>query len=445
MLVVNKISPTILVVFGATGDLFRKKLAPALLNLFALGELPKSFLVVAFSRRTWDDDGFRKFLREVLGEKLENTQTDTREKFLASFCYIEGDLGNLESFKKVAGLLGRLDEEVNVCANKLFYLATPPTFYETILKNISESGLAIPCAPGKSGEETGWTRILIEKPFGSDLENARRIDLMLGKLFSENQIFRIDHYLAKETLKNILAFRFSDGAFKSLWSREHIEKVEIRLFEKEGIGSRGLFYDALGALRDVGQNHALQMLALIAMVEPEEFTETHIRHNRAQVFKNLELWPSDSGPFRAQYEGFCEEPGVASDSQTETYFKFQLALPTARWRGVPFIIEAGKSLPDSKGEIVVHFKKDHGALCPPEALCENGKTIIFRINSKGYPWKGTLGAYEKVLVDAILGDQTLFTSTDEVVAEWNIIMPILEAWQKVPLVKYAKGTMPEIS
>ena len=182
------------------------------------------------------------------------------------------------------------------------------------------------------------------------------------------------------------------------------------------------------------------------MDEPENFTESHIRRNRAEILKALELWPNDSLPIRGQYEGFREESGIAPNSQTETYFKLRLTIPTERWRGVPFIIEAGKGLPESNTEIILHFKKAYGAICPPEALCENKKTIIFRIqpeaDSKDNHSRKSLGAYEKVLVDAILGDQTLFTSTDEVIAEWNIITPILKGWQNAPLVKYTKGTMP---
>ncbi|MBI2475831.1 MAG: glucose-6-phosphate dehydrogenase (NADP(+)) [Candidatus Taylorbacteria bacterium] len=476
-------NPTAVVIFGATGDLFRKKLAPALYKLFAKGQTPEVFRVAAFSRRPWGDDQFRQFLSDTLLEKSPNLPSETLKKFLEHFLYIEGDLGSSDSYQKVAEVLGRLDAEAGVCMNKLFYLATPPVSYEGILDHISTSGLAIPCAPVEVGEGwtplevrpdaasgrpafydgrlTGWTRILIEKPFGSDLKNAEKLDRLLGELFSETQIFRIDHYLAKETLQHILKFRFSDGAFEPFWNREHIEKIAIKLFEKEGINGRGAFYDALGALRDVGQNHALQMAALVAMEKPEDFSAAAVRAKRAAILKKFKL-AKDAA--RAQYQGYKTEPGVSPSSTTETYFKIELGLATPRWRGVGFILESGKGLPQSYAAIEVYFKKPIEVTISGERVL--AAAVKFKIQPKeeisimrhsGNPaeipfstYGGAVGetkneAYEKVLLDAIKGDQTLFTSTDEVVAEWKIVMPILAAWRKAaaPLLKYAKGTMPE--
>ncbi len=459
-------NPTTIVIFGATGDLFRKKLAPALFNLHLSGELPMVFRIVAFSRRPWGDEEFRKFFGETLAEKSPNASGEVLKKFLEHVFYTEGDLENADSYSKLSGLLAKFDKEQSVCMNKLFYLATPPNFYETILKHISDSGLAIPCAPTKDGGETGWTRILIEKPFGSDLENARRLDALLGKLFSENQIFRIDHYLAKETLQHILKFRFSEGLFEPFWNGDYIEEVSVVFLEREGVGGRGAFYDSLGALRDVGQNHCLQMTALVAMEKPENFSAEAIRAKRAGVLKDFKIFGDDisTTAIRAQYEGYQDEKGVAKNSATETYFKIKLALSGKRFRGIPFILEAGKGLSESKVEIKVSFKK-------PVEVPVAGKLILaeavkFKIQPKeeisiicpscapdeiSFPTdkiangERKIDAYEKVLLDAVLGDQTLFTSTDEVVAEWNIIMPILLAWRKVvtPLLTYAKGEMPK--
>ncbi len=452
-------NPTTIVIFGATGDLFRKKLAFALYGLFARGQMPKVFRVVAFSRRPWGHEEFRQFLSDTLREKSVDMPPETLKNFLEHFLYVEGDLGNLASYQKTAGLLGKLDSETGVCMNKLFYLATPPTSYEEILNHISTSGLAIPCATAKGISEvgpapleaearfdassalTGWTRILIEKPFGSDLKDALRLDRLLGELFSEAQIFRIDHYLAKEVFQNLMTLRFSKSSLEHLWDRNHIDKVEIKLFEKDGVVNRGSFYDTLGALRDVGQNHALQMAALVGMENPGKISSESVRQKRAEALQKFKV---KGQALRGQYEGYQNEAGVVPHSQTETYFKMELALSTPRFRSVPFTIEAGKGLSESKAEIIVYFKKVADFVCPPGVRCEKD-TVIFRAESPKSD-KKLLDGYEKVLLDAIKGDQTLFTSTEEVIAEWNIVMPILAAWRKAatPPLKYPKGTMPQV-
>lgn len=475
----EKTHPTTFVIFGATGDLFRKKLAPALLNLFVSGSLPNFFRVVAFSRRPWNDAEFRNFFSEILGEKASTVAPEILKKFLEHVFYAEGDFDNEASYKKVAEMLTRFDNDAEVCMNKLFYLATPPTSYEIILKHISASGLAIPCAvPADGAFSAGWTRILIEKPFGSDLENARRIDLMLGKLFSEEQIFRIDHYLAKETVQNILTFRFANALFEPVWNRHYIERVEIRLFEKGDVGTRGSFYDGLGALRDVGQNHLLQLSALVAMENPVESGASALRKKRAGALAKFKLWGGkDAVAIRGQYDGYTAEAGVAPNSQTETYFKIKLALPNSRFKGVPFILESGKAFSESKAEVAVYFKQAVGGLCPAGICPTPGNVITFHIQPKetislsywakkpglefvlesqelalsnraaapmtiGTPLALSLGAYERVLIDAIRGDQTLFTSTAEVLAEWRIVHSIFQKWHASELTKYPKGTPP---
>ncbi len=459
-----KTIPTTFVIFGATGDLFRQKLSLALLNLFSGGALPEFFRVVAFSRRPWKDEEFRNFVRETLAGKIAHVPSDIFEQFLKNILYVEGDLGNLESYQKLVELLGRLDGEIGVCMNKLFYLATPPAHYEMILESISTSGLAIPCAPTKKGGETGWTRILIEKPFGSDLENAQALDKKLATLFSESQIFRIDHYLAKETLQHILKFRFIEGLLESFWNREYIDRVEVLLFEKGVVGARGAFYDAIGALRDVGQNHALQMAALVAMERPSQFNAEAIRGSRAEAiaaFSSDEKAAPDSF-LRGQYEGYLSEVGVRPNSETETYFKVELTSTGGRFRGVPFILESGKGLPESKGEIGVYFKNFVEAsvngenirvqvvkfkISPKEEIAlvsdSEQEFLVTTYNASENGRKND--AYEKVLLDAIKGDQTLFTLTEEVLAEWRIVHEIFKKWEKIPLVKYEKGTMPVTS
>ncbi|MBU6390298.1 glucose-6-phosphate dehydrogenase (NADP(+)) [Patescibacteria group bacterium] len=449
-----KINPTTFVIFGATGDLFRKKLAPASWRLFQGGLLPQVFRVVAFSRRPWDDAEFRDFFKEVFGAAAGAAPPKHLSDFLSRVFYVEGDLNTSAGYEKMAERLGEFDTEVGVCMNKLFYLATPPSSYETILRHISLSGLAIPCDPTKDGGEPGWTRILVEKPFGSNANEADSIDRLLAELFSENQIFRIDHYLTKEVLRDIITFRFADGIFEQVWNGKHIREVSVQLLEKGDASGRGAFYDALGALRDVGQNHALQMAALVAMEKPESIAGEAVRRSRASPLQSFVCTKS----FRAQYEGYKKEKGVAPGSTTDTYFKLELALGSPRWQGVPFILESGKCLPESRAEITVTFKKPekfamngvinaaqsiHFKIQPEEEitiLTKEGKRIPFVSAKSG---KKKTDAYEQVLLDAVLGDQTRFTSTEEVQAEWRIITPILDSWRNLPLTQYCCNTMPK--
>jgi len=362
------------------------------------------------------------------------------------------------------------DREHGVCSDKLFYLAVPPSLYETVFTRLAKSGLAIPCAPGVPDEHVAWSRILVEKPFGNNQREAARLDRLLGKLFEEDQIFRIDHYLAKEAVQNIISFRFSNGLFEPLWNRKHIERVEIKAFEKDGVEGRGSFYDSVGALRDVGQNHMLQMLALTAMENPGRMEGTAIRAARRKVLEKV----SGAGPnlskwiVRGQYEKYGSESGVASGSATETYFRIEARVNNNRWRGVPFILESGKALDRSEVEIAVYFKPTP-CVCPKGHESSHQNVLTFNISpeetiairfwakepgfefqlepkelafsfSKDAFERQVPNAYERVLVDAIRGDQTLFTSTDEVKAEWKFITPILEKWSSVPLQTYQRGT-----
>ncbi|MES2088216.1 MAG: glucose-6-phosphate dehydrogenase [Patescibacteria group bacterium] len=436
-----KANPTTLVVFGATGDLFRTKLAPALLALSDKKELPEFLRIVAFSRRPWDNEKFREFIREALVSKAPDISTEILEAFLDRIFYCEGNFDTLESYQKVAEMFARFDAEAGVCTNKLLYLATSPAFYETILQKISSSGLAIPCAPVEGQSETGWTRVLIEKPFGHDLKNAERLDNLLAQLFTEEQIFRIDHYLAKETMRSILQFRFSNGPFESIWNSENIDTIDVKFLEKDGVGSRGESYDGVGALRDVGQNHLLQMATLVAMENPRKFSVEAIRKARAEVLEKFKLAETPP-PLRAQYVGFREEKAVSPNSQTETYFRCTLNSSAPRWRDTAFVLEAGKATGEHRVEIVIHFKKSHDLVCPVDAVCSAGdNTVKFDILSSS---NKRSDAYERVLLDAIMGDQTLFISTAEVIAEWKLVEEIFKKWEKTELVHYAKGSMPKI-
>lgn len=462
------IPPTIITIFGATGDLSTKKLIPSLFSLFTRGFLPKRFHIVGVSRRALSNDEYRQFAKESIESKAPILVSRERlEEFLSNISYAQGSFDNLESYKHLGEVLAAEEFRLGQCASKLFYLAVPPIYYKAIFENLAHSGIAASCS-----DETGWTRILVEKPFGNDVITARELDDTLGKLFKEEQIFRIDHYLAKEALQDILMFRFSNMLLEPLWNNTYIERVEISLLEKGDVQNRGAFYDAVGALRDVGQNHMLQMLTFVAMEDPIELEASRIRKSRAEVLRALR--PITSGTeniplVRGQYEGYGDIASVAKDSQTETYFRMEVAVDNPRWRGVPFVLESGKALDEEKTEIKVYFKKTESCLCPPGAEHHHQNILTFRIQpNEGISilfWAKKPGlipelepkelsfshrqpsseaqlvdAYEKVLFDGIAGDQMLFASTEEVSASWGFITPILDVLKNIPLHRYKKGS-----
>lgn len=377
--------------------------------------------------------------------------------FLDHMYYEQGLFDTPSSYANLSMRLKILDDGFHQCSNKLFHLAVAPSFYETILEHLSKSGLTIPCV----GEE-GWTRVLVEKPFGNNIETARKLDKRLGELFDEKQIFRIDHYLAKEALQNILAFRFSNTIFEPLWNSQHIEAVHIKLMEKSGIDGRGGFYDDVGALKDVGQNHILQMLALIAMEPPGKLDASSIRRQRAKLLakiKPLNVKKLSEVAVRGQYEGYSGEKGVKRNSQTETYFRLETYIDSPRWKNVPFYLESGKAMSESKSEINIYFKSDteNQNILTFRIQPDEGIKIKFFVKTPGFGMKvepKTMkfkysdspafqelpDAYERVLYDAITGDQTLFTSTDEVLSAWKFITSVLDAWNRLPLMTYKKGT-----
>ena len=463
--------PTILVILGATGDLARKKIIPALYHLHRQNELPKFFRAVGFSRRAWQDAQFHKYVSAVLKKKINEPISKKAEKeFLRHFTYQSGNFGNFSVYRELGEKLAAIDDEWKVCANKLFYLSVPPEYYEGIFKDLRRSGLTAPCS-----DEDGWTRVLVEKPFGSDLKSAQRLDRLMAGLFREEQIYRIDHYLAKEMAQNILSFRFANSLFENSWSNDFIERIDIKLWEDIGVEARGEFYDGIGALRDVGQNHLLQLLAFIAMERPSEFSDIPIRRRRAQILKYLRK-PSEAEvkkhTFRAQYQGYREIKGVKANSQTETYFKVRAFLDHPRWLGVPIYFESGKRLGEPLKEVVVTFKHPEPCLCSLQNRGHEKNRVVFSIQpeegikvgfwakrpglsyeteEKNLSFSLRAGSrnktqyveeYEKLLLDSMGGDQTLFVSTDEVDAMWAFVDPIVRGWQKnsTPLKNYKKDT-----
>lgn len=464
----NGNDPTIFVIFGITGDLARGKLVPALFDLYLKNRLPQKYQIVGYSRRDFSESEFREFVTELLEYRIGDVDKNSVTEFSKHFTYSKGLFEDEQAYRTLGSHLKELDEiHFGKCSNKLFYLAVPPTHYENILNNLASSGLTIPC-----GGEEGWTRILVEKPFGTNVQSAKNLDMLLGRLFKESQVFRIDHYLAKETLQNILAFRFSNSIFEPLWNRDYIEKVEINLFEHDTIESRASFYDETGALKDVGQNHLLQMLALIAMERPDfQFPDT-TRQARAEVLMNLhpmtpELAARDA--VRGQYEGYPEALHVPG-SETETFFSIPAYINSKRWKDVPFILTSGKGLNENRVEIKIHFRDvNPGSFMPKQYLSQEVNQLIFTIKPEekisilfwikipGFenrmePKKLTFtygdggemvvvpNAYERVLHDCIAGDQTLFPSTDEIMGQWNFIESVLESWKDLPIHVYKRGS-----
>ena len=448
-------APTIFVVFGVTGDLSQRKLLPALFSLFKHNLLPKKFKIVGFSRREWTDGDLHNFVGDIFKSK----KADEVKVFLTHIEYAKGVFDDGNAYEKLKKQLDKIDTEFGQCTNKLLYLAVSPVFYEIIFKHLETSGLSIPC-----GGELGWSRILVEKPFGKDTVTAQRLENQLSRIFQEAQIFRIDHYLAKETIQNILTFRFSNSIFEPIWNAKMIEKVHLQVFEKNRVESRGEFYEGVGALRDVGQNHLLQMLAVTAMDRPASMQGDDVRKMRSNILKKLTFLKNAENPIekiiRGQYDGFKKEKDVATDSQTETYFKLPAFIDTKRWENVPFILESGKALSESKAEISIYFKRLD---CVEQNILRfriqpnEGIEVVFWVKKPGFEKEyqqkvlafsydasklehEVPDAYERVLFDCIRGDQTLFASTDEVKYSWKFITPILEWWKRLPLLSYKIGS-----
>ena len=460
--------PTVIVILGATGDLMTRKIVPAFYNLFVAKKLPQLTHIIGFSRRDITTPQFRELIHSMVAKHTEVEKSEDLERFISMFAYQQGTFTDNKKFQDLARRLGQIDGEWKTCANKLFYLAVPPEYYENIFHELSETGLTKPCGPNE-----GWTRVLVEKPFGKNAHTAQKLDELLGTLFKEEQIYRIDHYLAKEMIQNIINFRFSNNLFEKNWNKNSIEKVEIRLFETLGVEKRGKFYDGIGALRDVGQNHLLQMLALVTMKQPKNISADSIRIRRAELLSWL-IAPKASAildiSYRSQYKDYLKIKDVKPSSTTETYFKLKLFLDHPNWKTVPFILESGKRMKEICKEIVVTFKHPSPCLCPKGAPHHQNKIrfaiepkegiyitffskkpgvhnqveerkfdFLLRENGKKNQY---VEEYEKLLLDAICGDQTLFVSTDEVKEMWRVIDPVIETWERgtIPLNTYAADT-----
>jgi glucose-6-phosphate 1-dehydrogenase len=465
----TEMKPTSIIILGVTGDLTAKKIMPALFNLWKKGALPEKFNIVGFGRRVMGVGKFVGYLQSVLASKLD-LSPEEYSKFSEHLSYVQGLFEDQEAYKNLSNHLDGLEKDWKD-TQRLFYLAVPPEIYGTIFTNLDLTQL------GHGGSKKALTKILVEKPFGKDLQTAEDLDKLLGILFQEHQIYRIDHYLAKEMVQNILAFRFANDIFEKIWNNQFIEKIEIRTWETLDVKTRGAFYDGVGALRDVGQNHLLQMLALMTMDVPLDFSSQAVQLKRAQLMETVKPLTQEgirNQTFRAQHEGFREIEGVKEGSQTETYFKIKSELYHPRWAGVPIYLEAGKHLGKQIKDVIVTFKRDERTVSPRSARHTN--RVIFSLEPKESIMiefmakkpgldneleKRTFSfmlrdnsdrvqyveEYEKLLLDAVRGDQTLFVSTSEVKSMWSFIDPIVRGWQAnlVPLGTYKPGTTPEVT
>lgn len=433
-----------MVIFGATGDLTQNKLIPALFSLFKQKVLPKDFFIIGFSRREISDEDFRNFFQEHSKDKKW-------DEFASHLTYQNGDFSEENGYLSLIEKLNAIDKKIGACVARFFYLATPPQNYETILGFLNSTKLSEGCGQGSNK----WTRIIIEKPFGKDLETAQMLDKKLSQIFEERQIFRVDHYLGKETVQNIIAFRFANGIFEPVWNKNFIDHVQITFAEKDGIKNRGKFFDGVGTLRDVGQNHLMQLLSAVAKEQPRSFTKEDLRDARAKLISSLRV---DGRTVRGQYKSYRSEKDVAPDSDTETFLATKLFVDTPRFEGVPFYIRAGKKMPKNLVEISVVFIQTCHILFKEYGCPEIGNVITFRIQpdegislrfiakqpggklalnpvDMHFTYKESFGtkgleAYEKVLLDIFSGDQMLFNRSDELESSWKLITGILDKWKK---------------
>lgn len=471
--------PCAIVLFGATGDLTHRKLIPALYHLAQEGHLPAQYAVVGQARREWSDEQFRDELKASFQERTSAFETFWPQ-FAAHLSYSAGNFDDPAAYAKLKERLEQLDAEHGIGGNRLYYLAVSPEFFAPIVEHLGSAGLIYP-----PQQEHPWSRVVIEKPFGHDLPSARELSRHVSRVLDESQVYRIDHYLGKETVQNILAMRFGNATFEPVWNRRHVGSVQITVAEDVGMaGGRGGYYDTAGALRDMVQNHMMQLLCYVAMEPPVNLSADAVRNEKVKVLQALPDWTVDDvvrNVVRAQYTagaiqgaevpGYLQEKGVRPNSTTGTYVALRLTLNNWRWADVPFYLRTGKRLPKRATEIAIQFRR------PPTELFEVetdgdvvGNELILRIQPNEGASLAVMAkipgsrrrlqevrmdfrygtafaspppeAYERLLLDVMLGDPTLFTRTDEVESAWRFITQILDAWEQgyAPPVSYVAGT-----
>jgi glucose-6-phosphate 1-dehydrogenase len=468
---VRRAPPGILVVFGASGDLTHRKLLPALERLSRRRLLPAAFAVVGVARTEMSEDGFRDLMTEAVPDAGPGWS-----EIVKNSAYIAGDYGHPGTFSALKQKLEEIDEALGTGGNCTYYLATVPDVFGEVARALGKVGLNKPTA--------GSARLVIEKPFGRDRESARQLDAELHEVFDEDQIYRIDHYLGKETVQNVLALRFANAIFEPLWNRNYIDHVQLTVAETVGVEKRGAFYEKAGALRDIVQNHVMQVLSLTLMEPPSSVDEEGIRNEKVKALRSVVVPRREEVPdlaVRAQYDngwvegnavpGYRQEDGVSRESQTETYVAMKLAVDNWRWAGVPIYVRTGKRLPKRVTEVALHFKAVPHLAFPAEAAKglnpnalvlriqpDEGVTLRFgaKVPGQAFLVRDVLmdfsygaafleeppEAYERLLLDAMVGDPTLFIRSDEVDTAWGIVQPVLDCWAAggAPLAGYAAGS-----
>jgi glucose-6-phosphate 1-dehydrogenase len=460
--------PNTMVIFGASGDLTRRKLVPALYNLALERLLPPEFTVIGVSRTQETDDEFRTRMRESVDEfsRSGKTRPANWDSFAEGLYYIPGDTKDPATYQKLKDELDRLDRERGTAGNRIFYLSTPPGIFDEIIEGLGAAGL--------NRSERGFSRIIVEKPFGSDYETARRLNETIARVFDEGEVYRIDHYLGKETVQNLMVLRFANGIFEPIWNRNYIDHVQVTVAESIGIEGRGGYYETAGALRDMLQNHLMQLMTLVAMEAPASIDANGVRDEKVKVLRSIRPLCQGNGVrdvVRGQYGagwvegehlgGYREEKDVAPDSRTDTYVAARLYVDNWRWAGVPFYLRTGKAMPRKVSEIAVQFKQAPHLAFAGQVVSEfRPNVLVMRIQ----PDEGmslTIGAkvpgsvthirsvnmdfsygasflveppeaYERLLLDCMLSDQTLFKRRDEVEEGWQTFQCVLEAWAKEP-------------
>jgi glucose-6-phosphate 1-dehydrogenase len=474
--------PCVFVIFGASGDLTGRKLIPGLYNLSCQELLPPRFSVVGFAITPLDTQGFRERMRERVKHSPDVLAFRDRlwDEFAPALHYLSGDFEDPEGYQQLAGCLAELDAEHGSNGNRLFYLATPPSCYGSIVHNLAAQGLV-----HNDSDSGGWTRVIVEKPFGFDLDSARRLNAVIHQVFEEDRIYRIDHYLGKETVQNLLAFRFANSIIEPIWNRNYVDHVQITAAETLGVEHRGAYYEEAGCLRDMFQNHLLQLLALIAMEPPVRYDRRSVRDRKMDVLRAIiPIRPEklDQVAVRGQYgpgqvegvalPGYRAERGVAPDSDTETFAALKLMVDNWRWAGVPFYLRSGKRLARKLTMVSIEFKHVPHLFFPetahdqiePNVLTirlQPDEGISLKLGAKApgpemhvrqmqmdFSYADAFGefpatAYETLLLDALQGDPTLFNRNDAVELSWQILEPVLETWQAshaaAPFPNYVAG------